>query len=111
MSNIGAKRERIRIVRPARTRRTDGGYDTGTTTVAEFWAHIKPVQGTEAERAGRLRSATTYVITAPRVDGLTSDDTIVWLTRGSLAMNIREIRTDGIRMIDMQLIAETGVTL
>jgi head-tail adaptor len=110
MSNIGQKRERIRIVRQAKTRRADGGYNLAPTTVAEFWAHVDPVSANETEQAGRKRGAVTYLITANRLEGFTTEDGLVWLTNGSLALNIREIRAPGKRVSHMIIVAESGVT-
>lgn len=109
MSNIGNKRERVRFVRLAKVRRTDGGYDVSSTTLAERWAEIKPVRATESEQAGRKRGAVTYLITMPRYDDATTEDSLVWLTRGSAPLNIREIRRDAMRPLEMIVIAESGV--
>lgn len=109
MSNIGRMRERIRIDRLSRTRRLDGGYDTAPVTFAQFWAHVKPVQANENEQAGRKRGAVTYLIEANRVDGLTTDDKVTWLTRGNAALNIREIRLPATRPLFMEIVAESGV--
>ena len=109
MSNIGSKRERIRIVRKAKTRRSDGGYDLADTTITEFWAHVSPVAANETEQAGRKRGACTYLITANRLEGFTTEDQLLWLTNGSLALNIREIRAPGKRVSHMTIVAESGV--
>jgi head-tail adaptor len=108
-TGTGLKRERIRFVRQAKTRRADGGYDVLDTTVAERWAHVRPVQSNEQEQSGRMRGAVTYIIELARTDGLTTEDAIVWLTRDSVRLNIREIRTDGMRPIDMEIVAQSGV--
>lgn len=110
MNNIGSKRERFRIVRQSKARRTDGGYDRTATTVAEFWAHAKPVAGTEAEQAGRKAGAITYVITTATRNDITTEDGLVWLTRSNRALNIREIRDAGARPLHIEIIAESGVT-
>ncbi len=109
MKGIGTKRERIRFVRQSRAKRTDGGYDTADATLAERWAAVRPVKADEQEQAGRLRGAVTYIIELARYDGLTTDDAIVWLTRGSVRLNIREIRTDALRPIEMTIVAQSGV--
>lgn len=109
MSGIGAKRERIRFIRQTRAKRPDGGYDTTDATLAERWARVKPVQANEQEQAGRLRGAVTYLIELARYDGLTTDDAIVWLTRGSVRLNIREVRTDALRPLEMTVVAQSGV--
>ena len=111
MPNIGQRRERVRIVRTAKTRRTDGGYDTVGTTLCEFWASVKPVSANEAEQAGRKASATTYIIEAVRNETFTTEDSLVWLTAGELVMNIREIRLPSKRTSLMTIVAESGVTL
>lgn len=110
MSNIGSKRERIRIVRQTKARRADGGYDRTPATICEFWASVKPVSANEAEQAGRKSGAVTYIITAPRRDDFTTEDKVVWLTRSNIEMNIREIRKAGARPLFMDFVAESGVT-
>ena len=109
MSDIGTRRERIRFVRPSRSKRTDGGFDVADSTVAERWASVRPVAANEQEQASRLRGAVTYLIELPRLDGLTIDDAVVWLTRGSVRLNIREIRTDAARPLTMTIVAQSGV--
>lgn len=109
MNGIGLKRERVRFVRQAKTRRADGGYDVLDTTVAERWAHVRPVQSSEQEQAGRMRGAVTYMIEIARTDGLQTEDAILWLTRDSVRLNIREIRTDGLRPLDTIIVAQSGV--
>ena len=109
MSGIGLKRERIRFIRQTRARRTDGGYDVSDATVAERWAHVRPVSANEQEQASRLRGAVTYLIELARLDGLTVDDAVVWLTRDGVRLNIREIRTDATRPLDMTIVAQSGV--
>lgn len=111
MPNIGQKRERVRIVRVAKTRRSDGGYDTADTTLCEFWATVRPVSANEQEQAGRKASATTYLIEAARHEGFTTEDSLIWLTAGEMQMNIREIRLPSKRTSNMTIVAESGVTM
>lgn len=109
MSAIGERRERIRFVRQTKTKRADGGYATADTTLAERWAAVEPAGASEGDQAGRMRGAVTYKITLARHDGLTTEDAIVWLTRGSTRLNIREIHTAGIRPLEMTIVAQAGV--
>ena len=109
MSGIGSRRERVRFTRLGRTRRADGGYDTAPTTLAERWASVVPMQADEQEEAGRLRGGVKYKIEVARYDGLTTDDKIVWLTRDSVELNIRELPLDGLRPLEMTIIAQSGV--
>ncbi len=54
---IGARRDRIRFIRRARVKRTDGGFDVSTSPLADRWAAVEPVRAKENEQAGRLRGS------------------------------------------------------
>lgn len=108
--SAGERRERIRIVRKTRTKRTDGGYDVSPTTVAERWAKITPVRATEGEEAGRNRGAVSYLLEfdATGTD-VTTGDKLVWLTNGNIELNVREVRTPMTRALALEVVAESGV--
>lgn len=109
---LGDLRERVEIRREARTRRADGGYDRAAPTlVATVWARVRPVVARESEQAGRLAGTTTYLVDMRRRTDLTTDDRLVWLTGGSLALNIREVRVPGPRDVLMVVVAEAKAVL
>lgn len=107
----GPKRERVEILRPARTRRADGGYDTTTTTVATVWAEVVPASAREQVREGRPAGVVSYNVAIRQRSDVTTDDTLNWLKTPALKLNIREIRQPGARDIDMIIVAESGVAL
>lgn len=111
MTKIGDMRERVRFVRLSKTRRADGGYDTTNATLHECWAKVVPQQGNETDQGGRKRGAMTYKLDMYRYDGATTEDTLIWLTRGSAMLNVREIRREPTRPLLMTVIAESGVVL
>lgn len=96
-------------MRQTKTRRSDGGYDVADATLAERWASVRPVRGSEQEQSGRMAGTVTYMIELARYDDATTEDAIVWLTRGDARLNIREIRTDALRPLEMTIIAQSGV--
>ena len=106
---IGDRKERIRIVRRTRAQRTSGAYDLTDTTLAERWAAIQPVRATEGEQAGRSRGSATYMIELDAT-GLapTSDDTILWLTKSDMQLNIKEVRLPPTRDLALVIIATSG---
>lgn len=110
MAKIGALRERIRFTRKTKIRRADGGYDTTPTTVAEVYASVQPVRASEAEQAGRLASAVTYLISIYRRTDLTAEDNIEWVTNGNLKLNMRELRQPPGRMLMTEIVATSEST-
>lgn len=109
----GQLRDVIRIERPARTQRADGGYDNASpTVVGTYSCSIQPVSGRETEQASRLVGADTYAITIRRNDAITVDDTAVWASTGGdeIRLNITEIRLPDPRAQMQMLIAKRNVT-
>ena len=105
---IGQRRERIAVVTKSRTQRADGGFDVTSSSV-ERWARVRPVEARENEQAGRLRGSTTYLIECDaRGVSVTPDNTIIWKTRGDMLLNVREVRTAGVRELSLVIVAEAG---
>jgi head-tail adaptor len=107
----GGMRERVAFKRVTRTKRSDGGYDTSTSTISTVWASVQPVAAREGEQAGRLFGSTSYIITvysSSKPSDLTTDDMITWTTGGSVNFNIRGIRQAGPRASYTEIIAEKG---
>ena len=107
----GQMRERVSFKRTARTKRSDGGYDTSLTTLSTVWASVEPVAAREGEQAGRLYGSTSYMITvynSSKPSDLTTDDMLTWVTGGNVNFNIRGIRQAGRRGSFTEIIAERG---
>lgn len=107
---IGAKRERVRIVRRVRTQDENGDYTVATSIVAERWASVAPIEGQEEAFAGQERATMRFKLGLD-LYGVAPEptDKVLWLTRGDLELNIREIRTAPVRNLDTVLICEAGV--
>jgi head-tail adaptor len=110
MVAIGAKRERVRLVRRTRVQDENGNYVVSEATLANRWAKVTPINGNENELAGQLRAVMTF-----RIDldiwgvGVTSDDKLMWQTRGEeIELNIHEIRLPSVRALDTVLIVASG---
>lgn len=106
---IGNKTERVKIIRRGRVKDRNGNYTIATSTVAERWASVRPVAGQENEQAGRQAATMRHRVTLD-LYGLTvaEEDLIIWLTRGNVELNIREVRLSTVRNIDTVLICEAG---
>lgn len=107
---IGAKRERVRIIRRTRVKDANGDYAIAETTIAERWAKIEPVTGREIEHAGQLRGVMDYHVSVDLYGApiVLADDRALWLTRGDIDLNIREVRLASVRALDTVLICEAG---
>lgn len=108
---VGALRERVRFVRPTKTRRADGGYDVVQETVCERWASVVPVSAREDNQSGRMAPRTLYEITIRRTELLQAEDAVVWLTNGGMQMNIRELPLPSKRAAFLTIRAEAGAVL
>ena len=106
---IGARRERVRIVRKTQAVRADGGYDTTTHTVQERWASVEPMSGDESVQAGRLRHAQKYLVTidAKGAD-VRVDDYLVWRTGGDIELNVRRVAKSPAHVLALEIEAEAG---
>jgi head-tail adaptor len=112
----GLMRDQVTFTSIGRVLRADGGYDTTPAVSSAVWAAVKPVRATETEQAGRLQGSTTYMITIYADDlpaGASSDYTVTWTTRsrGSIDMNIREIREAPENDLHLIIMAEAGTVL
>lgn len=106
---IGAKTERIRILRRTRTADANGDYGMTETVLAERWARVQAQRGQEGQLAGQLREQTQYRVDADLYGVVVnSDDKLVWQTRGNTELNIREVHLAPSRQIDTKLICESG---
>lgn len=106
---IGDKTERVRVVRRARAQDANGDYSMNETVLAERWASVQAQRGQEAQLAGQLREQTSYRIDLDLYGvAVTSDDKVIWQTRGNTELNIREVHLAPVRQIDTKLICESG---
>jgi SPP1 family predicted phage head-tail adaptor len=60
--NIGALRERLVLEQPARTPDGGGGASVTWQTVAELWAHVRPLSGDERLRHDQLSGRLTHEV-------------------------------------------------
>lgn len=111
MMSIGQKSERIAIERKARVQRADKGYDTTVSTVASRWARIRPLTANEQEEAGRQAGITQYSVLVANLTDVVPSDTLVWVTKGNLRLNIKQVRAARVKEFDIELICESGAVL
>jgi head-tail adaptor len=109
----GTMRDRVSLRSKTRTRRADGGFDTTLGTVSTVWAHIRPVQAREGEKAGRLFGDTTYIVeiyTDDRPTGLTTDWQLRWETApgGAVDFDVVGIRLGKARVPTVEIIAASA---
>lgn len=60
--NIGALRERLLLEQPIRTPDGGGGASVTWQTVAELWAHVRPLSGDERLRHDQLCGRLTHEV-------------------------------------------------
>jgi SPP1 family predicted phage head-tail adaptor len=60
--NIAALRERLLLEQPVRTPDGGGGATVTWETVAELWAHVRPISGDERLRHDQLAGRVTHVV-------------------------------------------------
>jgi len=60
--NIGAMRERFALEQPIRTPDDAGGATVTWETVAEIWAHVRPITGDERLRHDQLSGRLTHEV-------------------------------------------------
>lgn len=106
-----ARRELVTIERRVTESDAYGGRRQDWVKLAETWARVTWVRGGEAERQGALREIAVYrftMLAAHVADmGLTVSDRIVW---NGETYNIRERPRRQTRGVEIDVIAETGVT-
>ena len=84
-----------------------GNYKAWTVYAAGIWAAVKPLRATETEQQGAVRNARTIMFTVERRTDFDETMRILW---GGQTFNIREIRLPSQRMLEMDIIAQSGVT-
>jgi SPP1 family predicted phage head-tail adaptor len=60
--NIGSLRERLLLEQPVRTPDGGGGASLAWETVAELWAHVRPISGDERLRHDQLSGHLTHEV-------------------------------------------------
>jgi head-tail adaptor len=107
----GPKREVIII--DAEQAQADGDeIEPLWTEIARMRAEVTPVRASETEREGALRTIQVYLFAvhaaAHRAANVTSAHRIRW---GGRIFNIRETRVGMTNSMDVEYVAETGVTI
>lgn len=103
-----------RIVVKARADVDDGGGGVSHEWVetGRLWAHVKPVRATESERQGGMRDGVVYLMTvdarSAAAVGLVPAAIVVWAGQN---LNVREVRTAPASQHDLEIVAESNVTL
>jgi SPP1 family predicted phage head-tail adaptor len=70
-ARIGKLRHRLILEQPLRTDDGGGGAEAGWEQVAELWAAVEAVSGTETVAADRVSGHASYLITIRYREGLT----------------------------------------
>lgn len=115
MAGAGQLRERVRFQR--RRPETDrfGNVEREWATLAERWAQIKPMKGSEQIVAGKLEGRAPVEIMVRwdtllggGASALTTDDRVVHVATGT-AYNVRAIENRDMRRRYLTITAEAGV--
>lgn len=104
---IGELDQRITIQREVRGDDGMGGSDLTWETVAEVWAHVRPMSGRELERAHKVGAETMYLVVIRNRPDVDESCIILW--RGK-RLNIRTVKLRP-RSLWLEMDAEMGVAL
>lgn len=78
---IGKLRHRVTIQRATETRNAQGGVIRAWAKIAERWAAIEPMAGSERLQAAKMKAESTHIVTIRHYDGLTTKDRLLYGTR------------------------------
>jgi SPP1 family predicted phage head-tail adaptor len=86
--------QRVKFLRESKVDDGMGGSVTTLTTVAEAWAKVRPMSGTEREHSDRLNAQANYLIVIRYRDDITESDVVEWKgTRFNIRFNKDEARS------------------
>ena len=89
MSSVGKMRYRVKLQSPTNTTDAGGGISQVWALVANMWADIKPVTGTESFRQGQVQESTTHEVIIRYRSDIYTKYRILFGTR---AFNIKHIK-------------------
>lgn len=98
--------QRITIQRETLADDGYGGQTVTLSTVATVWAHVRPMNGREAEHAQQLEATAMYLFVIRHLAGILPNDRIAW---GGETYNIRFPRYRSGRQLYLEIEAEHGV--
>lgn len=99
----GELTERVTLRRYTETKNAYGTLSHTPSTVATVWALVRPLSGSERDRAQQTEERANYLVVIRYRSDLTEKDYIVW--RGS-EMNIRFLKDRGPRARFLEIEAE-----
>ena len=103
-------RERVDIKIKSYTKDDLGANVPTVTTLATVWAKVQPLRGSEMKDIGRLANKQLYLVTIRHRTDLTTDNSIVWLSRtGNINLNIRSFQNRDERGQFLFMECEQGV--